>query len=297
KLWNKLIYRNSLNKIIKKEHPDFIHCNDNTLFYVGKWIKKVKVVYDAHELLPQMAHGFRRKFTIFHERKYLKYVYKIILPQIDRLNYFYFEYKHIIQRPQLYLLENFPLKSNNIIPNYFLYKYDFVSDKKILSYVGTIVEERKILEVVRAVSKVEELIFFIIGNATPEYKSKIMKMIQNEKIEDRVFIKDPIPNEEVISVAESSNIGICFYSDLNLNSYFCASNKLYENLNAGMAVLANNIAGTARVIESGKNGYLIDEINVDEIYKGLKSIFSMKPPTPANYYWENQENILKEIYK
>src|SRR5690606_25128665 len=100
KIWNKLIYRKSLNKIISDERPDFIHCNDNTLFYVGKWIKKVKVIYDAHELLPQMAHGFRRKLTLFHERKYLKYVYKIILPQIDRLNYFYFEYKHIIQRPQ-----------------------------------------------------------------------------------------------------------------------------------------------------------------------------------------------------
>lgn len=296
KISNKLKYRRSINKIISKEKPDYIHCNDATIFYVGRWMKKVKVIYDAHELLTEMEYGIRRRITTYLEKQKLKNVNKVILPQIDRLNYFYFTYQNQVELSQLYLLENFPLKNNNLIPEFFKTKYDFETDNKILSYVGVIAKERKIIEIIEAVSRIENLVFFIIGRSQPAYKKKILDLIKIKNLEDRVIFKDSIPNGEVISVSVSSDIGICFYSDLNLNSYFCASNKLYENLNSGMAVLTNNIAGTARIIRTGINGYMVDEISVDEIHKGLLALTKIEPPERANYYWENQENVLKEVY-
>src|SRR5690606_19658366 len=294
---NKLRFKSSISQIITSEKPDYIHCNDSTILYVGRWIKKVKVIYDAHELLPELEVGFRKTITRFMERRKLRHVYKVILPQIDRLNIFYFQNRDILIKKQLFLLENFPSKSNQIIDNYFLHKYNYQTNNKILSYVGVISNARNIYEIVEAVSKIEKMTFFIIGKGQSDYTDKIQELISERNIGHRVFLKEPIPNDEVISVSESSDLGICFYSDPNLNSYLCASNKLYENLNCGMAVLTNNIAGTARIIQPGFNGYVIDDITPDQICKGLKQISDLSPPIPSTYYWENQEGVLKEIYQ
>lgn len=296
KVINKRKYTRQIDGIIREVKPDFLHCNDSTIFYVSKWIKKIKVIYDAHELLPEMEYGIRKTITTYLERKKLKNVYKVILPQIDRLNLFYFMNKDLIKRNQLYLLENFPSKNNNVSSNYFANKFGFTTNKKIISYVGVVNKERKILEIVKAVAKIENLVFFIFGPSPPEYNMKIQHIIKTLRLENRIFLNGPIPNEEVINVSESSDIGVCFYTDPNLNSYFCASNKLYENLNSGMVVLSNNIAGTARVIKNGINGYLINEINDIEISKALKALSVIPRPGRSSFYWENQESILKEIY-
>lgn len=297
KVSNKMRFKRAIDRIVSHEKPDYIHCNDNTIFYVGKWVNKIKIVYDAHELLPELEYGVRKSITTFLERRKIRHVHAVIIPQIDRLNYFYFRNKDIIEKDKIHLLENFPSKNTTIIPNYFSTKYNISTENiKVLSYVGLISKARRILEIIEAVAKIDELMVFIIGPADTEYKKQVINLIQVKGIKDRVFIKDPIPNEEVISVAASSDIGISFYTDPNLNSYFCASNKLYENLNCGMAVLTNNIAGTARIIQSGINGFLIDNVSVEDIYRGLKVLYEMDSPEKTDFYWENQEEILRQIY-
>lgn len=296
KIKNKYAYIYKINNIISGIKPDYLHCNDKTIFYISKWIKNIKVVYDAHELLPELEKGYRKIITTYLLRKKLKNVYKVILPQIDRLNYFYFRNKDLIQKDQLYLIENFPLKCKDYSYDFFETKYGFKTDKKIVSYVGVVNEERKIFEVVKAIAQIDSLVLFIIGPSPAWYKNKISNFISTNNLEDRIFIKDPIANEEVIKVSYSSDIGICFYTDTNLNSYFCASNKLYENLNSGMTVLANNIAGIARIVRPGNNGYLIEKITVEEIYKGIIALMKLGHPMQTDYFWENQENILKDVY-
>ena len=82
-----------------------------------------------------------------------------------------------------------------------------------------------------------------------------------------------------------------------INSYFCASNKLYEYLNLGVKVLTNNTAGVARVVKHGENGFCCDCITVDEVRKGLITLLNMKNFVPTDYYWSNQEEHFLSIYK
>src|SRR5690606_15240230 len=128
------------------------------------------------------------------------------------------------------------------------------------------------LDVIKAIQIINNMVFFIIGPCDPTYKEEIVGYINKYDLKHKVFLKEPIPNEEVIHVSQSSDIGICFYTDTNLNSYFCASNKLYENLNCGMKVLTNNTASTARIIINGVNGFLIDDISEEKIYQALKEL-------------------------
>lgn len=287
-----------INTIIKKVSPDFLHCNDySTLQFAVGWFKKIKVVYDSHELATEMYSGWTKKYIQKLEKYALKRCYKVIIPQIDRLHIFYFKYKDTIKKEQLYLLENFPVNQQNLTDKFFEQKYNYRQiGNKIISYSGVINNERGIEEVIEAISTLENIDFFIIGRISQEYEKKLIEKINNFGLTGRVFIKPPVPNNEILSIANSSDIGIAFYNHPNLNSYFCASNKLYEYLNCSAYVLTNNIGGTARVIKNGINGYLVDSMNVNEIRKAITVLMDLDAPNSGSFYWEDQELVLREIY-
>lgn len=298
RIYSKLLHKYKINKAIKEIAPDYIHCNDFAMLtYTIGWFNKAKVVYDAHELATEIYTG-RTKRNIERLEKYaVGRCYKIIIPQIDRLNIFYFKHKEKIAKSKIYLLENLPLNQSGLSESYFTDKYGYNDVKKIISYVGSITNERGIEEVIEAISELENVVFFIIGTISTQYKTLLTNKIEKAGLANRVFIKPPIPNKEVLDAANSSNIGVVFYNHPNLNSYFCASNKLYEYINCGTLLLTNNIGGTARIIKNGINGYSVDDITVDEIRKAINILVSLKKPeNKGNYYWENQEQILKEIY-
>lgn len=109
KIWEIVKFSNELNKIIKKENPDYIHCNDvGTLVYALRFVKTKKVVYDSHELAIECVIGIKNKIIKYIEYYMVPYLHAIIIPQIDRLRYFSFRYPKA--KGKLYLLENFPTK-------------------------------------------------------------------------------------------------------------------------------------------------------------------------------------------
>lgn len=298
KLYAKFKQSHDINAIIKKVSPDFLHCNDfSTLQFAVGWFKKIKVVYDSHELATEMYSGWTKKYIQKIEKYALKRCYKVIIPQIDRLHIFYFKYKEIIKKEQLYLLENFPIKQQNLTDKFFEQKYNYKHvGSKIISYTGVINNERGIEEVIEAISKLKNIDFFIIGRISQDYENKLKEKISNLGLTGRVFIKPPVPNYEILSIANSSDIGIAFYNHPNLNSYFCASNKLYEYLNCSAYVLTNNIGGTARIIKNGINGYLVDSMTVKEIREAITVLMDLDVPESGSFYWEDQELVLREIY-
>lgn len=148
---------------------------------------------------------------------------------------------------------------------------------------------------VRSVEDIENIYLFVIGKGEELYKRKVENIISKLHLEQTVFLLPPIPNKEVLHAVNSSNIGVCFYNEKHFNSYFCASNKLYEYLNLGVKVLTNNTAGVARVIRHRENGYCCDVINAEEIRRGIQFLIQMRDIEKANYYWDNQEKLFKSI--
>lgn len=297
-LFRNLSFYMKIQKKIKDYNPVYIHCNDlSSTIYILKDIKKYKVIYDSHELALELLSGVRLFLFSALEKYIVKYSYKIILPQIDRLNVFFFRYNRIINKSKLYLVENFPLKHLDI-NNKFFESYYGISQfgKKIISYTGAITQERNIEQVIRSIIDIDEYYLIIIGRGSKSYLSYLKTLVVDLNLESRVYIMPPLENKYMLDVAASSQIGVCFYTDYNLNSYFCASNKIYEFINSDVKVLTNNIGGTSRVINSGINGILLDEILPKSIKEGIIKLDKINLINNIKYYWENQEDVLLNIY-
>lgn len=286
-----------MRKAILNLRPDMVHCNDlNTLFFIYGLPKKIEIVYDAHELYLESRKGFVRKFLSFWEAKLIKKAKTVIVPQIDRLYYMYFKYNLPLE--QFRLIENFPLKRDDLSETFFQDKYGISTDNKtVITYLGAVTREREIDLLVQAMEKIDSAFLFIVGKGPDDYKREIEELICRLKLDENVFMMPPIPNKEVLDAVNSSDIGVCFYNEKHFNSYFCASNKLYEYLNLGVKVLTNNTAGVARVIKHGVNGYCCDVINRESVEEGLKQLVTMGEFERGNYYWDHQEKLFTKIYQ
>lgn len=297
KIFNTIKFSFRVRKFLCNSNALYVHCHDiNALMYMWGICKKKKVIYDSHELVIGNFTGINLKVLSFIESHLVKRCYKIIHTQIDRLNIFYFHYKSKLKHENLILLENWPMRNDKLSKTYFKDNYNYNQCKKILSYNGFIGEERNLEVVIRAMQKFDDLVFFIIGKGDVAYINNLKELVEKLGLSNTVYIEGPVLNSDVLHIANSSDLAVCFYSDAKMNSYFCASNKIYEYLNCGVKVLTNDIGGVSRVIKSRSNGYCLQEINEESIYEGLKALVLNEEQVVGNYYWENQIEKLKSIY-
>lgn len=299
--FNLIKFQKEILKKLKNIKVQYIHCNDlNTLIMAKKLSKFGKIIYDAHELFPESQENkLKRVVWNLIEKINIKYVYKIIQPECNRKKYF--SKKHKLDEDSISLIENFPLKIENNIreeENYFFKKFNYQDrSKKIALYIGMIMPKRNILEMIKGIKEFENLTFFCIGKCTDKtYLEKLREYIQENKLDNRVFIKKAIPQKEVMLATMSADISFIFYQNINLNNYYCASNKLYECLNSGLKTITNNYPGILEVTKNIPNVYNVKEISDVEIKKGIETLLKEERVVKTNYYWENQEEKFIKIY-
>lgn len=294
-------FQKEVLKELKNIKVQYIHCNDlNTLIMAKKLSKFGKIIYDAHELFPESQESkIKRAIWNFIEKINIKYAYKIIQPEHNRKKYF--SKKHNISIKKIALIENFPLNIKNTFKseeNYFQKKFDYQNkNKKIALYIGIIMPKRNILEMIEGIKEFENLTFFCIGKSSDRaYLEKLREYIKENKLDNRVFIKEAIPQKEVMLATISADISFIFYQNTNLNNYYCASNKLYECLNSGLKIITNDYPGILDVTKGIPNVYNVKEINTDEIKRGIEILLKEEKVIKTDYYWENQEEKFIKIY-
>lgn len=285
---------------VKDLKIDIIHCNDLTTLLLGYLLKtkdsKRKLIFDSHELYPETYNGNMRILLEKYQKLLLKKVDKVISPEINRL--YYMKKKYNIENNKIVKIENFPLKHLfEEKENYFFKKYKYEKKGNIALYIGVIDENRGILEIIKGIEKIDELVFFCIGKFLNEnYKNFILNYIEEKNLKNKIFLKESIPQIEVLSATNSADITFIFYRNTNLNNYYCASNKLYEALNCGIGIVTNNYPGIISVTANIPNVYRIEKINEQNIEKGIKYLLDKNKKEKTNFYWEDQEKTFIKIY-
>ena len=106
---------------------------------------------------------------------------------------------------------------------------------------------------------------------------------------------------EYINIPEyvaSSDIGIAFYDNTNINNYFCASNKVYDFITLNKQIITNNYPGL-RFIEKNRYGVCLDQITPEHIANAILRlpVSNYKAIDNDKYLWENQEEKFLSIYQ
>jgi glycosyltransferase involved in cell wall biosynthesis len=166
-------------------------------------------------------------------------------------------------------------------------------------YLGILMRERFCVEMLKAFSDTDDpTVHFdlIVFYGKQKYREDVEKA-SARPTRTHIRVLPPVPQNQVLDRLSEYHIGIAFYGMNNPNEYYCAPNKLYDYISAGVAVLGSSQPALKNVIEPNKIGVCLDEITPDTIRNGIERIRSgrlwnnITEEMRRRYCWESQENI------
>jgi glycosyltransferase involved in cell wall biosynthesis len=144
----------------------------------------------------------------------------------------------------------------------------------------------------------EAFVLVILGKSYKNYHDVLQRKIKLFGVEDRVILHDQVPHTEILQYMASCDIGTAFYSNTNINNYYCASNKIYEYIALEKTILTNNYPGLLEVVDRGGHGICLEKITAQSLADAYASLAKAElSPTSKKYYWEDQEDTLLQIYE
>jgi len=297
-----LSFNRKAASIIREIGPTHIHCHDLSSLLAGVWSKgKVnrKLIFDAHELMPESMGGIREKIWDYIERKCIKSCDAIIMPEKNRIGYFQKKYPNA---PKIWLLENFPRKSEIPIEKNNLFRriYPIKENRKIILYTGFLASRRHIEDLIYAMTiSPEQFVLVALGYAFKGFDETLETMVSKLHLTDRVFLHRAVPHVELLRYMSSCDIGTALYRNTNLNNYYCASNKLYEYIALSKPVVTNNYPGLLEHVESFGQGICLAAVTPSALADAFvrAADFTFITPGAKKYFWEDQENILIQLYE
>jgi len=272
---------------------DVYHAHDLfTLFpsALASFFKNKKLVYDAHELVPETTYGIKKIILKILEKILIKRATKIIAS--NRL---------IAEEIE----KRYRVKDVKIIPNYTDIEEKFCEPEEIrFVYYGTISKDRKPEIIVKAMQNVKYGKLYIIGEgeAIPDIK----KLIKKLHLENKVEIKKRMEKEKLADFLSKSYLGLIIYPPYPYNNYISLPNKLFECICCGLPVIASKLPLISEIVQN-KAGLLCDPLSPDDIAQKINKLIEDKnlyrkfkenlKDMAKLYRWDKCEKELIEIYQ
>jgi glycosyltransferase involved in cell wall biosynthesis len=243
--------------------PDVVHCHDTFPLLAGRILKKhfgCRVVYDAHELESNKnAQNFILSLsTLWIEKFCWKHV-ELLISVSDSIIEWYA--RHLGTKPSVLVLNSPEIAGaapgSAGLPdreNYLRRKYDIPADHLVFVYLGLFCGGRGIeicLDAFASGPRSAHVVF--IGRG--ELAEKIGEF---SKCHSNIHIHPAVPHDQVVSVVQSADYGLCVVENVSLSDYYCLPNKLFEYCFARIPVLASGFPEIARLVEQYSLGVCCD---------------------------------------
>ena len=232
-------YTRDLYKILKKEKPEWIMCNDPISLMAFRMSRSLhefqtKLWYHSHDVaeISRMRRFSVGYFAVKSEIKYFDNIDLFTLPAESRLDYFPMNRL----KGQWLIVPNFPSKKRNQENHTGSWKPGM--DLKMI-YQGRVSNEHGLEEILDFVRSAPSLHLTIIGPGDEGYIRSLKDKISTLGIEDRVGISGPVAYEQLLQITQKHHIGLAVNKPVNIlySTAAQASNKIYEYAASGLPVL------------------------------------------------------------
>lgn len=237
-----------------KSNPAVVHCHDTFVLPAGLAVKlatRCKLVYDAHEL-ESNKNGQSRVLsiaTLVIEKLCWRWVDLLVSVSDSILDW----YRNYFGPKESILVLNSPLADARTSARseiresvrYFHRLYDIPNDKLVFLYLGILGPGRGIeiaLEAFASSSLDAHLVLVGYGDLS----SNIQFYCDRHH---NIHLHDPVPHDQVVSLAASADVGLCMVENVSLSDYYCLPNKLFEYCFAGLPILASDFPEIKKVID------------------------------------------------
>lgn len=292
--------------------PDIIYANDLdtlTVCFLLSRILKTKLIFDSHEL---WLYGNKYENSTDLHKWWWRLIQRKLIFIVDRIIVTTKYRSDVIKKQynlnKVYVIQNCPTYVNVKSCNFLRLEFNIPANNLIILYQGLLTRKRGIFSIVDVVENMNNVttVFMGMGNDKLELK----KYIDEKHLGESVFVKDAVVPAELLKYTSSADIGLQLLHNTDINHYSTISNKLFEYIMAGIAVIGSDFPEIRKIVTENEIGLLVDPKNTDEIRSAILKMVndrefleSCKLNSKNNrhkYTWEEEEKkllrIVRELY-
>lgn len=292
--------------VLIRKRKDILLCNDTDAlpanFIVSK-LCRVPLIFDAHELFPEVPEVVNRKFVKSVWQKIediifprLKYSYTVCQSIAD-----YYKNKYGIS---MKVVRNIPTQETNISPcDKKQLLIPSLNGKKLLLYQGAINVGRGIEWLISAMPYVNNSILCICGDG--DLLKDMKQLAEKLDVNDRVIFTGRIPFNELNEYTSKADLGFVLLENKGLSYYFSLPNRIFDYMKFGVPVLASDFPEIARIVNTHNTGKLISHYEPQYLANVINEMlleWSDKNKYEARlselskmFSWENEEKVMLDI--
>ena len=226
--------------------------------YISR-LKKIRRVYDAHELFTELKEVISRpyihQFWLGVEQKAVpkfKWGYTVSESIAEEFHRRYkVEYRAI---------RNVPVLQMEVNP---------VSAEKIIVYVGVVNEARGFEYLVPAMQWVNAKLL-ICGDGN--FMDHLKKLIIDFKLQDKVELTGMLSPEALLAIAKTAYIGVAVPEKEGLNQYLALPNKFFDYIHAGLPQLTVDYPEYRKLNKKWEVAVLISDLAPKRIAAALNNL-------------------------
>lgn len=261
--------------------------------YMASKIRNKKLVFDAHELFPEVPELANRPKV----KKVWEGIEDFYFPKLKNsytvcrsiANYYTDKYGIDMQ-----VVRNMPhYRERNKIK-----KLDF-NGQKIILYQGALNVGRGIEWVINAMPLVRNAVLVIIGDG--DIRNELEQLVNDKKLSDKVIFMGRIIGDKLYEYTNSADIGLCLLENKGLSYYYSLPNRIFDYLQAGVPVLATNFPEIANIVNTYNTGKTIEHYEPEYLSSVINNM--LEKPLDTSHFdelakefcWQNEEKKLLQI--
>lgn len=262
---------------------------------LGCFFRRRPIVYDSHEYFTEVPELIGRPITrgiwSIIERvcikgiKYSSTVSEGIAEEYNR--------KYGIN---MEVIRNVPFRNEN---------FGHKSVRPTIIYQGVLNEGRGLELAIEMINNLPCYYLMIVGSG--ELELKLRKRVIELNLIDRVEFRGRLPYEKLHALTSKAWLGISLEEDLGLNYRYALPNKLFDYIQAQIAVLVSDLPEMSKIVEKYNIGIIAKTRNPKELANLISDFFENKinrEKTIDNIsiaynelVWENESPKFIDLYK
>lgn len=262
--WRDQTNRSAVRQLISAS-PDLVIANDLSALPIAFSVAgSSPVVFDAHELAT--AEHAEQAWWRLVVAPYLDSLLRSYLPRVSAMMTVSAGIAEIYQ--SRYGIE--PTVVTNAPPRASL--QPTASGPKVrMIHHGVAFRERKLELMVDAVTRLDDRfqLDLMLVPGHQRYDHRLRRMVRRSS---RVRLIDPVPQREVVSRCNRYDVGVAFFPPSNDNLRYVLPNKLFEFVQARLAVVVGPSPEMARVVRRYECGLVASEFSAAALANALRSL-------------------------
>lgn len=267
-------FERGAERIIGHDRYDVFHAHDlNTLPVARRVARKrvARLVYDSHELYAEVSgHSpIEKKFwmrlerRLIHECDAVITVCESIAEELQK--------RYAVPRPRV-LLNAPPPEAADDGRDLFREKLGIPVDVPVVLYQGGYSPNRGLENLVTAAAKFERGVLVMMGWGKIE--QHLRDLARSLGLGQRVLFVPAVAQDVLLSWTGSADVGVIPYRFVGLNNYYSCPNKLFEYINAGVAIAGSAFPEISRFINAHGLGVTFNPDDPDDIARAVNEILA-----------------------